>query len=230
MPDEFRLKNILQTMAESQGLTNCAIEVGLVESFANAPLFPSEITAMASVAPRRLATFRGGRACARAGLRELGSPDVAIPIGPSGAPMWPSGFVGSITHTSEIAAAIVARSPQVRGLGLDLETDEPFDDASMVNVVCRPGELTAERDPSDPANLARGKLIFVIKEAAYKLYRPLSDAFLEFHDLGVLLDKSANAFRAELVNPQRPAVAGSRNITGVFAEAEGLYIALASLR
>jgi len=229
MPDEFRLRSILQAMAENRRLTNYAIEVHLLESFANAALFPAEIAAMASAAPRRLATFRGGRACARAALRELGSPDVAIPIGPSGAPIWPPGFVGSITHTNEIAAAIVARSEQVRGLGLDLETEEPFDDASMVSVVCRPEELIAERNPPDPANLARGKLLFVVKEAAYKLYRPLSDSFLEFHDLSVSLDESAGAFRAELVNPQRPALTVARTITGVFAKAEGLFIALASL-
>jgi 4'-phosphopantetheinyl transferase EntD len=229
MPDEFRLRGILQTMAENQRLTGCAVEVGLLESFSNAALFPAEISAMASAAPRRLATFRSGRACARAALRELGSPDAAIPIGPSGAPIWPPGFVGSITHTSEIAAAIVARSPQVHGLGLDLETDEPFDDAAIVRIVCRPEELLAGHDPSDPANLNRGKLLFVVKEASYKLYRPLSDAFLEFHDLSVSLDESSRAFRAELVNPQRPALTGDRAITGVFTKAEGLFIALATL-
>jgi 4'-phosphopantetheinyl transferase EntD len=229
MHDEFRLRRVLLTMAENRRLTSCAIEVGLLESFSNAALFSDEIAAMANAAPRRLATFRAGRACARAALRVFGSPDAAIPIGPSGAPIWPPGFVGSITHTSEIAAAIVARSPQIRGLGLDLETDEPFDGRAMVQIVCRPEEVLSGREPSDPANLQRGKLLFVVKEAVYKLYRPLTDAFLEFHDLSVSLDESAAVFRAELVNPQRPALAGDRTITGAFAKAEGLFIALASL-
>lgn len=228
MHDEFRLRHILQTMAENRQLAGYAIQVGPPESFSNAALFPEEISAIARAAPRRVATFRAGRACARAALKELGSLDVAIPIGPSGAPVWPSGFVGSITHTNEIAAAVVARSQKVRGLGLDLETDEPFDPA-MVRIVCSPEELANGRPPSDPVNLKRGKLIFVVKEAAYKLYRPLCEAFLEFHDLAVSLDESTNVFRAELVNPQRPALAGSRAITGVFAKAEGLFIALASL-
>src|SRR5580692_9704966 len=98
MPDVFRLRNILQTMAENRPVPGCAVEVALVESFANAPLFPIEISVIASAAPPRMATFRAGRACARGALKELGSRNVAIPIGPSGAPIWPPGFVGSITH------------------------------------------------------------------------------------------------------------------------------------
>ncbi len=117
----------------------------------------------------------------------------------------------------------------MRGVGLDLETDEPFDDAEIVRMVCRPEEFLPGRDPSDPANLQRGKLLFVIKEAVYKLYSPLCDAFLEFHDLSVSLDELAGTFRATLVNPQRPALAGNRTIAGNFAKAEGLFIALASL-
>jgi 4'-phosphopantetheinyl transferase EntD len=68
-----------------------------------------------------------------------------------------------------------------------------------------------------------------VKEAIYKLYRPLSDAFLEFHDLSISLNESEGTYRAELANPQRPVLAGVRAITGVFARAEGLFIALASL-
>lgn len=227
--DEHRLKNVLQAMAESRSIAPYAIHVGHLDAFSNASLFPIEISAMAAAAPRRRATFQAGRACARAALRELGSPDLQIPIAPSGAPVWPPGFVGSITHTSQIAAAIVARSEHVRGVGLDLETDDPFDGAEIVRIICRPEELLPGRDPSDPANLERTKLLFVIKEAVYKLYRPLSDAFLEFHDLSISLDESTALFRAELVNPQRAALTGDRSITGECARAEGLFIAFASL-
>jgi 4'-phosphopantetheinyl transferase EntD len=68
-----------------------------------------------------------------------------------------------------------------------------------------------------------------VKEAVYKLYWPLSNVFLEFHDLSVSFDESAAAFRAELVNPQRPALTGDRSISGECARVEGVFIALASL-
>jgi 4'-phosphopantetheinyl transferase EntD len=228
--DESRIKNVLRAMAEARLPVLYAIEVARLETFAHVELFPPEIPAIASAAPSRRATFQAGRGCARAALRQLGSTDVAIPSAPSGAPIWPPGFVGSISHTREIAAAVVAASQNVSGLGLDLETDDPFDDAAMVRIVCRPEELLSERDPFDPANLERGKLLFVVKEAVYKLYRPLSNAFLEFEDLSVSLDESAGVFRAELTNPQRAAITADRAITGVFANSEGLFMALASLR
>lgn len=192
-------------------------------------LFPEEAGAVAKAAPVRLATFRAGRGCARAALKKLGSPPAAIPVTPSGAPIWPQGFVGSIAHTNEIAAAVIARSDRVKGLGLDLETSEPIDDATMVGIVCQPEELVPARQAAALENLRRGKLIFVIKEAVYKLYSPLAGAFLEFHDLTVFLDEPAGTFRAVLANPERPSLNGVRAVTGVFAETEGLVIALTSL-
>jgi hypothetical protein len=93
---------------------------------------------------------------ARAALSQLGLPPVAIPRHPSGAPIWPQGFAGSISHTNDLAATIMAQSPPIRGLGLDIEGDEPLDDATMVELVCRPEELVPDCGPSHPANLRRG--------------------------------------------------------------------------
>jgi 4'-phosphopantetheinyl transferase EntD len=191
-----------------------------------APLFPVEILAMVGVHPRRQMTFRSGRACARAALRKLGVPTLAIQIGASGAPIWPEGVVGSISHTDELAAAIVARQPRVRGLGLDLEADDPLDDAMMVQLVCRPEEL-ASGDPSHPANLRRGKFLFTIKQAVYKLYEPLTGTFLDFHDVHVTLDENSGTFRADLADPRLPPVGGARTVAGCLSMAEGFVIAVA---
>jgi 4'-phosphopantetheinyl transferase EntD len=222
-------RDALHSLAEGQLRAGFAIETGLLEIFADIILFPTEIPANTGSNPRRWAAFRGGRACARAALSELGLPPVAIPRHPSGAPIWPQGFAGSISHTDDVVAAIVAQSPPIRGLGLDIEGDEPLDDATMVELVCRPEELVPDCGPSHPANLRRGKLLFVVKEAVYKLYRPLADVFLDFHDVNVTLDETTGGFGAELVNPQLLGVAGGRAVNGSFTQAEGLVIALASL-
>lgn len=229
IPGAGELRNVLCALAERRSLAPVAIQAGLIGGFANVELFPEERPAIATAAPRRLATFRAGRGCARAALRELGSPEIAIPSAPSGAPVWPAGFVGSIAHTNEIAAAVVAPSSAVRGLGLDVETSDPLDSVGMLQLVCRPDELIAAHDASTGENLQRGKLIFAIKEAVYKLYSPLTGAFLEFHDLAVSLDEPAGMFLAHLADPQRPPVANARSITGVFARAGGLIVALASI-
>lgn len=224
--DARRLERALQTLAQDWLSVRCAVAVGALQDLVTTGLFPSEVLPNANVHPRRQATFRAGRACAHTALGELGGPAVAIPIGTSGAPIWPDGFAGSISHTDEIAAAVVARSPPVRGFGLDLERDKPLDDATMVRLVCRPDELIRDGDPSHHANRRRGKLLFVVKEAVYKLYRPLTGAFLDFQDLRVLLDQDASAFRAELFDPALPSLGGIRTLTGRFAEAEGFVMAL----
>jgi len=216
-------------MAQGWLSTNCAVATGNLDAIAADTPFPTEIPANISAYPRRWATFRGGRACARAALVELGVPPAAIPAGVSGAPIWPEGCVGSISHTDEVAAAVVARSPPVRGVGLDIEGGDPLDNATMVRLVCRPEELVPGCDFAHPASLRRGKLLFVVKEAVYKLYRPLTGCFLDFHDLRVTLDGSMGIFCAELVDPRLPGIAGTREYTGRYTQAAGFVTALAAL-
>jgi len=228
VPDEHQLRTTLEAMARSRLGDGCAIASGSLETFASAALFPAETLLIAAARPRRLATFRGGRACARAALRELGMETVAIVADASGAPIWPAGFVGSISHTDEFAAAVVAHSPPIRGIGIDLEKDGPLDDPAMVRIICRPEELHAAHDPSHPANLERGKLLFVAKEAVYKAYRACQDTFLDFQDVCVSLDESTGTFCATLVNRQVHGVVEHPSVRGNFARAEGLFIAIAS--
>ena len=85
------------------------------------PLHPQEEELVAQAAPKRRRDFALGRACARAALSDLGQPDAVIGQGENGAPLWPAGVVGSITHTKGYAAALVAKVQQARGLGIDAE-------------------------------------------------------------------------------------------------------------
>jgi 4'-phosphopantetheinyl transferase EntD len=228
-PDPGRLEHALQALVRKCLSFNGAVATGVLENFGNAQLFPAETVATDHAHPRRQATFRGGRTCARAALNELGVSPIAIPVGASGAPQWPKGFVGSISHTDKVAASVVARNPPIRGIGLDIEGDEPLDNANMLQIVCLPGELLPGCEPGEPANLRRGKLLFVVKEAVYKLYRPLTGSFLDFRDLQVTLDETDCSFRAILVDPCLPMIAGARTIAGCFASAGGFVVAIAVL-
>jgi 4'-phosphopantetheinyl transferase EntD len=226
--DECQLRAALEMMVRSRLGSGCAISSGPLQDFANAAMFSAEILSIAGAGPRRTATFRAGRACARAAMKQLGFQAAAIMADASGAPIWPAGFVGSISHTDEFAAAVVARSPPIRGIGIDVERDGPLDDAAMVRIICRPEELHAVHDPSHPANLERGKLLFVAKEAVYKAYRACQDTFLDFQDVSVSLDESTGTFCATLFNRQVHGVVEHPSVRGNFARAEGLFIAIAS--
>lgn len=220
------VKHALEQMTQSLLPDGCAIEVGSVEILQDLELFPEEAAAVTRASHIRQATFRAGRACARAALKRLGSPEVAIPRGVLCAPLWPRGFAGSITHTNEVAAAVVTRRSEAIGLGIDIETDEPLNDSAMLQIVCRPEELPGGPAAFDCASLRRGKLVFVLKEAAYKAFSPLTHTFLEFQDLGVSVDESARTFRAELSNATNCS-SDQWTINGMFAEVEELFVAVA---
>jgi enterobactin synthetase component D / holo-[acyl-carrier protein] synthase len=84
-------------------------------------LAAGEEALVATAAPKRRREFALGRACARAALAALGHDPVSIGRRENGAPLWPDGLVGSITHTSGYAAALVAKAAHFSGVGLDAE-------------------------------------------------------------------------------------------------------------
>ena len=110
--------------------------VAVVETFGDLPgatLFPEEEAAIARAVPKRRREFATGRGCARAALNRLGEPPVPILRGPQGAPLWPAGVVGSITHCDGYRAAAVARTSDIATVGLDAEPDKPLPRACPVD-------------------------------------------------------------------------------------------------
>ncbi|HEY6480768.1 MAG TPA: 4'-phosphopantetheinyl transferase, partial [Streptosporangiaceae bacterium] len=103
--------------------------VAAAEEFGDRPdavLFPEEEAVIGRAIEKRRREFTTARACARAALARLGQPPVAILPGERGAPGWPPGIVGSITHCAGYRAAAVARVSQVLAIGLDAEPDLPL--------------------------------------------------------------------------------------------------------
>jgi len=147
-----------------------SIEGGLLE--------PEE-QAVAGAVARRIDQFTAGRVCARRALARLGvDPQIPILAGEDRVPIWPDGFVGSITHTDSWCAAAVARASEVRGIGIDLEPATPLKE-SLVTRICTSTERQWLSDASEPGLLA--KVIFSAKEAVYKCQYPLTREFLGFH-------------------------------------------------
>jgi 4'-phosphopantetheinyl transferase EntD len=122
------------------------------------------------------------RIAAREILARLGHPAMAIPKTPSGAPLWPAGYVGSLAHDDKWALAAVARRAIFAGVGIDIEPDAPLPD-EMIDLVATP----AERIRYAPS-LLRSRALFVAKEAVFKAVHPLDGVFLDFHDIEIDLD------------------------------------------
>ena len=136
-------------------------------------LFPDEEAAVARAVVKRQRTFAAGRACAR---RALGV-EVAIGVGTHGAPQWPAGFVGSITHTDDDAAAVASQA--LRAIGIDLESlAHAARVADLIATVATPRDVL-------PAHADVAALVFSAKESIYKCLYPLTGRLLDFSDVDV---------------------------------------------
>jgi len=207
--------------------------VAAVEAFEDPPgaaLFPEEEAAVARAVPRRRGEFAAGRACARAALTQLGLPAAPILPGPRGAPQWPAGVVGSITHCDGYRAAAVARARDVLTLGLDAEPAGPLpggvlDAVSLAEERGRLPALTAAAP-----HVAWDRLLFCAKEAVYKAWFPLAGRWLGFEEAAITFAPDAGTFTARLLVPG-PAVGGRPlgGFSGRWLARGGLLLAAVSV-
>jgi 4'-phosphopantetheinyl transferase EntD len=84
-------------------------------------LHPREAAHIAGAGDVRRRDFALGRFCARAALARLGYANAVIARQQNGAPVWPAGIVGSITHTKGYAAAMAGNAHDFLGVGIDAE-------------------------------------------------------------------------------------------------------------
>ncbi len=149
-------------------------------------LVAGEDAAVARAVAKRRREYAFGRACARRALAELGVV-YAGPIlgGAGGAPAWPAGVVGSITHCELGAAAGVAHAADLRGLGLDLESRPRADAIDLLALAATATERA--RHAALAVTLPVGALLFSAKESVYKCLYPRGGQFLDFADVELAL-------------------------------------------
>jgi len=151
--------------------------------------FPGEHELVAGAVPKRRAEFTTVRALARQALGQLGLPPTPILKGPGGAPTWPAGVVGSMTHCENYRASAVARTHVVAAIGIDAEPYAPLP-AGVAKLILRPAEQRAV-DALAAGGWHADRLIFSIKEAIYKACFPLTSRWLDFDDVETTLDLDA---------------------------------------
>jgi 4'-phosphopantetheinyl transferase EntD len=144
------------------------------------PLFAEERAGLARAAPRRLREFAAGRHCAREALAALGEPRAPLPRLADREPAWPPGIVGSITHSRDYCAAVVARRATCAGLGFDAEEWGRVR-RDLWRRIATPAELAWLRAQAD-AGERWASVLFSAKEAFYKAQHAPSRSFLGFQD------------------------------------------------
>lgn len=175
------------------------------EAFGDDPaaiLFPEEQAAVVGAVRARQMEFATARACARTAMARLGVPPAPVPRGPRGAPQWPAGLTGSITHCDGYRAAVVARSTDVRSLGIDAEPNEPLPDENMLNLIAlEPERARLDELAAAVPGICWDRLLFSAKESVYKTWFPLARQWLGFESADVVIDPDDGTFTVEVLVP-----------------------------
>ena len=159
--------------------------------------FPEELEAVAGAVLARRRGFACGRACAHSALQALGAVDAPIAAAETRAPIWPAGTLGSISHTRDIAAAVVCRSVDAYALGLDLERAEAPVDEGWRRLVLTRAELL-QVDALRLMEVRLPLLIFSAKECVHKVAAPLWGSRLDHQDVDVTVELDARQFSASV--------------------------------
>jgi len=162
---------------------------------------------------KRRREFSAGRTCARQALRELGCADAPIVHNQSGAPLWPPGIVGSITHSKTHAAAAVAESSRARGLGIDMETVSRVSQTIAGKILTIPEKKhLQQQDPAQQQRLLA--LFFSAKEAIYKCLHPLIQCRIGFEDALIECEPDQCSIKISLCPRIQSALPGVEHLHG----------------
>ncbi len=148
-------------------------------------LFEAEHAVVRGAVPARVREYTTVRWAAAQCMRCLGRAPAPLLPGHLGAPRWPDGLVGSLTHCRGYRAAVVAPASAVSGLGIDAEPDEPLPEG-LIRRIASAGELrhlAALR--TGRAEVRWDRLLFCAKEAFYKVWSYAVGTWLDFHDAEV---------------------------------------------
>ena len=147
--------------------------------------------------PKKKAHFLGGRYCAHQALsmmkkKDLGVSEnsennhdhhISIKRNEQGAPIWPEGVIGSITHTENFIGAVVESSEKLRGVGIDTEKVLGPQSVVMVESLVATEEEKKKGLAFDPFEYFT--LIYSAKESIFKCLNPIIQKYIEFHDVTI---------------------------------------------
>ncbi|HEX5594500.1 MAG TPA: 4'-phosphopantetheinyl transferase superfamily protein [Micromonosporaceae bacterium] len=202
--------------------------VAAVDAFQDLPdveLFDVERAAIARAVEKRRREFTTVRACARAALAKLGLPPAPIIPGQRGAPEWPPGIIGSMTHCAGYRAAAVAHAGEVAAIGLDAEPNAPLPPEVLL-LIARPEERSHLRELAEAdRDVCWDRLLFSAKESVYKAWFPLTGRWLDFAEATLTVDPAAGSFSARLLVPGPVTANGPvHGFDGRFLVSDGLLL------
>ena len=165
-----------------------------------------------SLSDARRDEFLSARTCAHRALAEAGwRVRQCVPRGRHREPLWPHGFVGSITHTRGHHAAVAARREDLSTIGIDFERRDAVA-ARHAPLVLRPAELIRLHNDSflDPPSLLA--TLVSAKESAYKAWHGIRGVPVRALDIEVSLEADLSFTVCVSRDGERPATFEGRAV------------------
>lgn len=195
-----------------------------------ATLWPAEEQAILKAVPRRRAQYAATRLLARRIYRQLGLPEQPLLNRADRSPIWPSGYVGSVTHTDRWCAVALAQEDQLAGVGIDAEEAKELDPAIVARLLTEDERQDLERLGRRAGQL--GTLWFSAKEAVYKAIFPTVGRYVGFSEVELAFDFDSGRFsaraRGERLNLEHGVVVSA--IEGRFRRWGSLWVTSCVLR
>ncbi|MFF4655422.1 4'-phosphopantetheinyl transferase [Streptomyces sp. NPDC001381] len=185
-----------------------------VREFGDAPLYPEEEALMARSVAKRRREFTVVRSCARRAMEKLGVPPQPVLPGERGAPRWPDGLTGSMTHCDGYGAAALVRAADLASVGIDAEPHQPLPEGVLSAVGLPVEQQRLRRLGADRPEVHWDRLLFSAKESVYKAWFPLTRKWLDFSEADIDVSaghpgQARGTFHARLLVPG-PVVGGHR--------------------
>jgi 4'-phosphopantetheinyl transferase EntD len=198
------------------------------DTFTDSPedmLFPEERAVVAGAVDKRRREFATVRALARTAMDGLGFP--AAPILPNrrGAPGWPEGLIGSMTHCDGYRAAALAHAADMVAIGIDAEPNAPLPEG-VLDSVSLPAERRWIADLSATrTEVSWDRLLFSIKESIFKTWYPRTQHELGFEQAEVTVAPESRTFTFRLILPDdAPATAWLADARGRWLAQDGVLV------
>lgn len=191
-------------------------------------LWQEELTYIANSVPKRRREFAAGRGSARQALSNMGALPCPILVNSDRSPLWPSGFVGSISHCEKFCAAVVGRNNEVASLGFDAE-EVGFLPADILRIICDDKEIAHFSTLPSLTDCDYGKLSFCCKEAFYKCYYPVTRIVLDFLDVTITISSwdeiGFGNFSISLKDASKARPLSANSFSGRFLVSDGFIFA-----
>lgn len=149
------------------------------------------------VAEKRIASYLAGRCVASIALDCMGQSGFVVERGICGEPIWPTGIVGSISHTHNQCVCLISRGPYLAGV--DTEVITPInEDPNLVNIISNGVEKKWIRKLNQEQAKIQTTLLFSAKETLFKALFPLVQEYFDFTCAQVCSPPSENRLTLRL--------------------------------